>query len=29
MIEDEGIEFVSIEPPKELRRDKKTTLDAF
>ena len=29
MIEEEGIEFVSIEPPKELKRDKKVTLDAF
>ena len=29
MIEDEGIEFVAIEPPKELKRDKKVTLDAF
>ena len=29
MIEEEGIEFVSIEPPRELKRDKKVTLDAF
>ena len=29
MIQDEGIEFVSIEPPRELKRDKKITLDAF
>ena len=29
LIEEEGIEFVSIEPPKELKRDKKVTLDAF
>ena len=29
LIEEEGIEFVSIEPPRELKRDKKVTLDAF
>ena len=29
MIEEEGIEFVSIEPPRALKRDKKVTLDAF
>lgn len=29
LIEDEGIEFVSVNPPKELRRDKKVTLDFF
>ena len=29
MIEEEGIEFVSVEPPRELKRDKKITLDAF
>ena len=29
MIEEEGIEFVSVEPPRELKRDKKVTLDAF
>lgn len=29
MIEEEGIEFVECEPPKELKRDKKTTLDSF
>lgn len=29
MIEEEGIEFVSVEPPKELKRDKKVTLDFF
>ena len=27
--EEEGIEFVSIEPPRELKRDKKVTLDFF
>lgn len=29
LIEEEGIEFVSVEPPRELKRDKKVTLDAF
>ena len=29
LIEEEGIEFVSVEPPRELKRDKKITLDAF
>ena len=29
MIGEEGIEFVSVEPPRELKRDKKITLDAF
>ncbi|MBP8706150.1 MAG: endonuclease NucS, partial [Methanobrevibacter sp.] len=29
LIEKEGIEFVAINPPKELKRDKKVTLDAF
>lgn len=29
MIEEEGIEFVSVEPPRELKRDKKVTLDFF
>ena len=29
LIEEEGIEFVAIEPPRELKRDKKVTLDAF
>ena len=29
LIEEEGIEFIAIEPPRELKRDKKTTLDAF
>lgn len=29
LIEEEGIEFVEVEPPKELKRDKKVTLDAF
>ncbi|MDR3063551.1 MAG: endonuclease NucS, partial [Methanobrevibacter sp.] len=29
MIEEEGIEFVSLEPPKELKRDKLVTLDSF
>lgn len=29
MIDEEGIEFVSLHPPKELKRDKKVTLDAF
>lgn len=29
LIENEGIEFVSMEPPKELKRDKKVTLDIF
>ena len=29
LIEEEGIEFVSIEPPRELKRDKKVTLDFF
>ena len=29
LIEKEGIEFVAVEPPKELKRDKKVTLDAF
>ena len=27
--QEEGIEFVSVEPPRELKRDKKVTLDAF
>lgn len=29
LIEEEGIEFVSIEPPKELKHDKRVTLDTF
>ena len=29
MIEEENIEFVSVEPPRELKRDKRVTLDAF
>ena len=29
LLEEEGIEFVSVEPPRELKRDKKITLDAF
>ena len=29
LLEEEGIEFVSIEPPRELKRYKKVTLDAF
>ena len=29
LIEEEGIEFVAVEPPRELKKDKKTTLDAF
>ena len=29
LIEEEGIEFVSVEPPRELKRDKKVTLDFF
>lgn len=29
LIEKEGIEFVAVNPPKELKRDKKVTLDAF
>ena len=29
LLEKEGIEFVAVEPPKELKRDKKVTLDAF
>ena len=29
LIEEEGIEFVSVEPPRELKKDKKVTLDAF
>lgn len=29
LLEEESIEFVSIEPPRELKRDKKVTLDAF
>ena len=29
LLEEEGIEFVSIEPPRELKRDKKVTLYAF
>ncbi len=29
VLEKEGIEFVAVEPPKELKRDKKVTLDAF
>ena len=29
LLEEEGIEFVAIEPPRELKRDKKITLDAF
>lgn len=29
LIEEEGIEFVSVNPPKELKRDKKITLDSF
>ena len=26
---EEGIEFVAVEPPRELKKDKKVTLDAF
>lgn len=29
LLEEEGIEFVAIEPPKELKKDKKVTLDSF
>ena len=29
MIEEEGIEFVCVEPPRELKKDKKVTLDFF
>lgn len=29
LIEEEGIEFVSVDPPKELKKDKKVTLDFF
>jgi len=29
LIEEEGIEFVAVEPPKELKSDKKVTLDFF
>lgn len=29
LIEKENIEFIAVEPPKELKRDKKVTLDAF
>lgn len=29
LIDEEGIEFVAVDPPRELKRDKKTTLDAF
>ena len=29
MIEEEGIEFVAVEPPRELKKDKKVTLDFF
>ena len=29
LLEEEGIEFVAVEPPKELKIDKKTTLDFF
>ena len=29
LLEEEGIEFVSVEPPRELKRDKRVTLDAF
>ena len=29
LLEEEGIEFVSVEPPRELKRDKKVTLDFF
>lgn len=29
LIEEEGIEFVSVEPPRELKRNKRVTLDAF
>ena len=29
LIEEEGIEFVAVEPPKELKSDKKVTLDIF
>ena len=29
LIEEEGIEFVSVHPPKELKSDKKVTLDIF
>ena len=29
LLNQEGIEFVSVEPPKELKTDKKVTLDIF
>lgn len=29
LIDEEGIEFVSVQPPRELKRDKKVTLDFF
>jgi hypothetical protein len=29
LLEEEGIEFVSVEPPRELKRDKRVTLDFF
>ena len=29
LLEEEGIEYVSVKPPRELKRDKKVTLDAF
>ena len=29
LLEEEGIEFVAVEPPRELKKDKKVTLDAF
>lgn len=29
LLDEEGIEFVAVEPPKELKKDKKVTLDAF
>ena len=29
LLEEEGIEFVAVEPPKELKQDKKVTLDTF
>ena len=29
LIQEEGIEFVSVKPPRELKRDKKVTLDFF
>ena len=29
LLEEEGIEFVEVEPPRELKRDKKVTLDFF